>query len=378
VFFILLASGVLLWRAYAQGEPLGLARVPRAFAVTAIAWMALCVASLLWSTDPGYTAQELRRELLYGSLAFVVFFAGTRNAAHLHLWLRVLIAGALVLGVCEWLRAIFPNEAWARAISVGPGPFSTHVVMILPLLAIAAWPAPGGLGWRISTTVATCVALLFLALAGESRILWVALMAAALVAFPLYANATPSGDRARAIAARAFVAALVMLALLMALSTEYKARYYPRAASTAEMFALDERPLIWRVAFGKVGEAPVLGHGYGRDIVGEAMRASLQDAGATPYNHGHSTLIDAALQLGWAGALLFVAMMAALVAALAAARRTAAGVPIAIGGLAMLAAYAVKNVTDDFYFRPNSLVFWAIAGMLLGRAARAGAGDESA
>jgi O-antigen ligase len=377
VFFILLAAATLLWRAYARREPLGLSRVPRAFAFSAIAWIAMCVASLLWSIDAGYTAQELRRELLYGSLAFVVFFAGTRSAAELHLWLRVLILGVVVLGACEWLRAAFPDERWARAISVGPGPFSTHLVMILPLLALAAWHAPDGLGWRISTTLATCGLLLFLALAGESRILWVALMAAAVVAFPLYAKAAAPGERARSLATRAFVAAVVMLVLLMALSTEYKSRYYPRAKSTAEMFALDERPLIWRVALAKVAEAPVIGHGYGRDIVGDEMRASLQDAGVTPYNHGHSVFIDAALQLGLAGALLFLAMMAALAAALAAARRTAAGLPIAIGGLAMLAAYAVKNITDDFYFRPNSLVFWAIAGMLLGRAARA-AGKASA
>jgi hypothetical protein len=27
-------------------------------------------------------------------------------------------------------------------------------------------------------------------------------------------------------------------------------------------------------------------------------------------------------------------------------------------------------MTDDFFFRPSSLVFWGIAGMLLGLAAR--------
>ncbi|HEX4779421.1 MAG TPA: O-antigen ligase family protein [Usitatibacter sp.] len=378
MFFILVACAALLWRALAKREPLGLALVPRAFAATAIAWAALCVASLAWSIDAGYSAQELRRELLYGSLAFVVFFAGTRSAAELHLWVRLLIAGALVLGVCEWLRALFPNEAWARSISVGPGPFSTHVVMILPLLAIAAWRAPDGLGWRLPATLATGLALLLLGLAGESRILWVALIAGSMVAFPLYAKAAAPGGRARAIAGRVFVASLVVLVIFMALSTEYKIRYYPRAASTAEMLALDERPLIWRVALGKVRDAPVLGHGYGRDIVGEEIRTSLENAGAPPYAHGHSTLIDSALQLGVVGFLAFVAMMGSLVGALAAARRTAAGMPVAIAGLAMFAAYAVKNCTDDFYFRPNSLVFWAIAGMLLGRSACARAAADSA
>ncbi|HEX4782469.1 MAG TPA: hypothetical protein VH301_17045, partial [Usitatibacter sp.] len=55
---------------------------------------------------------------------------------------------------------------------------------------------------------------------------------------------------------------------------------------------------------------------------------------------------------------------------LAAVRRMPAGAPIAIAGLAMITAYALKDVTDDFYFRPNSLIFWAMAGMLLRRAAQ--------
>ena len=65
-----------------------LARIPRAFRVGAAFWIALCVASLAWSVDPGYTLAELRREILYGGIAFIVFFAGTREPAQLHLWMQ--------------------------------------------------------------------------------------------------------------------------------------------------------------------------------------------------------------------------------------------------------------------------------------------------
>ena len=372
VFFLLVALAALAWRSWRWRVPTGLGQVPRAFAVTAIAWSLLCVASLLWSVDPGYTLQELRRELLYCALAFAVFFAGTRTDAELALWLRLVIAGALVAGACQWLRVILPNAQWAKSISIGPGPFSTHVAMVVPILAIAAWPAPHGLGWRPWASIAACAALLVMGLAGESRILWIALIAAALVAFVLFAASRPKAPRSRAIAARIFVAGVALLVVLMALSTEYKLRFYPGAGgSTREMLALDERPIIWKLAFENAAHEPVLGHGYGRDIAGAEMRQGLQDASATPYNHGHSVLLDTALQLGLVGTTLFLAMMGCLASALLAARRTAAGMPLAIAGLAMMTGYALKNVTDDFYFRPNSLVFWAIAGMLLGRAARA-------
>src|SRR5436305_1892460 len=149
-------------------------------------------------------------------------------------------AAAFVLGVCQWMHVLFPHSAWASSISVSPGPFATHIAMVVPLLAIAAWPKPNGLGWRLPAAVAACVALLFLGLAGESRILWVALIAAALVAFALFAAGLPRGGRARALAARAFLAGLVLLIALMALSTESKFGVYPGARSTYEMLSLDE------------------------------------------------------------------------------------------------------------------------------------------
>jgi len=370
VFFLVVAAAALAWRTVRLREPSGLALVPRAFAATAIAWALLCVASLAWSVDPGYTLQELRRELLYGVLAFVVFFAATRGDEELALWLRLTFAAVFVLGTCQWLRALFPNAEWARAISIGPGPFSTHVAIVMPMLAIAAWPAPHGLGWRLPASIAACVALALMGLAGESRILWIALIAAALVQFVLFVSTLPQGHRARALASRAFVAGVALLVVLMAFSTESKLRVYPGASSAREMFALDERPVIWKLAARLSLEAPVLGRGYGRDIAGPQMRLGLQDAGAAPYNHGHSVFLDTVLQLGFVGLAAFVAMMGCLIAALASVRRTAAGAPLAIAGLAMIAAYAVKDMTDDFYFRPNSLIFWAMAGMLVGRAAR--------
>jgi hypothetical protein len=52
-------------------------------------------------------------------------------------------------------------------------------------------------------------------------------------------------------------------------------------------------------------------------------------------------------------------------------RHAPAGGAITVTGLALIATFVVKNLTDDFYFRPGSLVFWAINGMLLALASRA-------
>lgn len=371
VFFILVALLALAWQAYRGAVPLGLAGVPRALKIGAALWIGLCVASLAWSVDAAYTLAELRREILYGGIAFIVFFAGTREPAQLRLWVRVLFIGMLVLGVGEWIHFLWPNGQRGSGISMGPGPFSTHVAILAPLLVIFAWRAPVGMAWGNLAMLAMGVAVLCAGIAGDSRFLWVALLTSTLVAFAEFWTSAAPGHPARVRVRRAFLAVLLLLPVLMAASAEYKLRFYPRAASTLESFALDERPLIWRIAADKAMERPLLGHGYGREIVGADFRSTLAAAGqSTPYYHGHNVFLDAVIQLGVIGLAVFCAFLASLAMSFAAARRVENGLPLAIAGLAMLAGYLVKDMTDDFFFRPNSLIFWAIAGMLLGLAAR--------
>ena len=372
VFFILVALLALAWQAYRGESPLELARIPRAFHWGAAAWIALCVASLAWSIDAGYTLAELRREITYGAIAFIVFFAGTREPRQLHLWVKVLFAGALLLGIGEWTHfLLYTNGERASRFNLGPGPFSTHVAILAPLLVLFAWRGPVGLGLSNRAMLGLGFALLIAGVAGDSRFLWVSLLASAIVAFSVYWWRTSSSHPARLGVQRAFVAILLLLPVFMAGSAEYKVRYYPQAASTLESLELDERPLIWKIAVGKALETPVAGHGYGREIVGADISAQLAAAGhMTPYYHGHNVFLDMVIQLGVIGLAVFCAFIASLAMAFASARNAENGLPLAITGLAMLAGYLVKDMTDDFFFRPNSLVFWAIAGMLLGLAAR--------
>ena len=224
VFFILCALGALAWRAARRVEPLDLARVPRGFAAAAAAWAFLAVISVAWSIDPGYTVQELRREILYGALAFAVFFCGTRSVRELHLWISMLFAATVVLALGEWLHFIFPAADFVHHASMGPGPFSTHLVVVAPLLIVAAWPAPGGMGLRPRLALVLAALLCVAGIAADSRILWPALLASAVAAFLAYAAQLPPGHPGRRTAARALVAALVALPLLMIVSVEYKLR----------------------------------------------------------------------------------------------------------------------------------------------------------
>jgi len=376
--FFLVCCGLALWLRARHGEqPLELGRLPRPFMFAACAWMALCLASVAWSVDPVYTLEEARRELAYGAAAFVVFFVGTRSVAQLHLWIATLFLGLLLLGLGEWLHMFFPRVWIFGKASMGPGPLSTHVLMMAPLLFVWAWRPPLGMGLRPWAIALGAVFLAAFGIAGESRMLWPALVVAAIVAFAVFSLQPAAQAPSRTIARRAFLIAFAVFALLMLVSAEYKLRYYPKAASTAESIELDERPIIWRVAAAEAAERPLAGHGYGREIVGDAINKGIARAGlAKPLAHGHNVFLDVVIQLGAVGIAAFAALIATLAAAYWRLRAHRDTSMLAICGLAIVAGYLAKNMTDDFFFRPNSLVFWAVNGMLLAIASRPSAWES--
>ena len=287
VFFLMSAAIALAVDAWREHAALGVRRVPRAVALAWLAWLVLAALSLTWSLDPAYSVDEIRREMLYGALAFLVFFLGTIDPSRLHLWIRVLMAAGLVLTAGECLRFFLPDTAWVRRVSMGPGPFSTHVLMLATLLAVCVWPRPTGMGLGRAFAAGACALLLAAGLVSDSRMLWMALLVAALAAFMVYRRAVPPDHSGRRAVMGAFLVALVLMPLLMAASAEYKLRYYPRAKSAADSLGYDERPPVWQAAARKIRERPWLGHGYGREIVADDIRAAAAAAGSlNRLNHG--------------------------------------------------------------------------------------------
>ena len=365
VSLLLLAAAALVWDCRRDVRGAGFALVPRAFALASLAWCAWCAASLAWSVDGEYSAGEVRREIVYDALAFIVFFAGTRTFAQLHRWAGTILAATLLLGLAEWLHLALPSIAWLARGSIGPGPLATQVVLVAPLLLLVLWPAPSGMGRSRSFAGGVAAALVLVGLAGESRVLWVALGTAAMTAFLFCTARMPRDHPSRAPVRRALVIGIAVLAALMFASAEYKMRYYPKADSTVDVLSYDLRPTLWQVALRQIEAKPVFGHGYGRDIVAAEMRAASEPLGQT-LNHAHNVFLDVAVQLGSIGLAAFVALLATLAMAFARLNEREGGLALAVVGLATLAGFLAKNLTDDFFERPHTLVFWAVAGMLLG------------
>ena len=169
--------------------------------------------------------------------------------------------------------------------------------------------------------------------------------------------------------AAALVALLIAFSVLFVdAAREKAAAYYPPHTTVGDTLKHDPRIALWEYTAGRIRERPWTGHGFGRTILAPEMRAALKDPLLT---HAHNVFVSQWLQTGAIGAALFVALLASLAwryAALLRARDDALAFA-GLVGLALLAGFVVKNLTDDFLFRSNAKEFFALNALLLGFAA---------
>ena len=336
---------------------------PRALLAALTAWCILASASVLWSVDIAQTLGELRREILYGALALTVFYLSA-DARRWKAWWPAMLIAAIVLFVAENLRDALAPRWGLRVWDGGGGAFSTHLVILAPLLLPLAWSAREGERTRMGLFLAALVLLFAAAWNTGNRIVWAALLVSfAIAALAFRASRhRPHVQRARYIA----LAVLGVLCILFAEAARHRVELQAAApvAPTAGLQG-DLRPRLWIVAGEQIEKAPWLGLGYGREIAAAAFRPE-----TPPWHpevlHAHNVFLNVAVQLGLVGLALFVSILLLVAREFLKALRDPESCPFGIMGLAVLGGFITKNLTDDFLFRHNGLFFWAVTGMLLG------------
>jgi len=247
-------------------------------------------------------------------------------------------------------------------------------VLVAPLLFGLIAPAPIGAGQRKRALVAG-VALLALMLATarltDNRMVWLALAAtfgtAALTAALRWPKTfTQSSWRWLAPVA----ALLVVLGLAFADTVKEKAQtHFPPQTTVEDTIKRDPRLHLWNLTVAKIRERTWLGYGFGRGILGEELQAELHDSTLT---HAHNVFVSQWLQTGAVGFALFVALLVTLLATFTRYVRGRDDTLAFVGltGLALMAGFVVKNLTDDLLFRSNAKEFWVLSAMLVGYGAR--------
>jgi O-antigen ligase len=355
--------------------------VPRDVAFFGIAWIAICAASTVWSIDPAYTLAQLKPEILYGSAAFAVFFiAAVSRPAAWAPWWAALMAGAALAFAGRLLQDFLPFEISSHEVDGGVGAYSTHLVLVMPLLFALDWPRPWGRGHHPRALLVGLALVLAAAWYTGNRIVWLAFVAQLVVGMATWRK-LPGTARERSATLRrlAAVAAIAFAVAFAAAIAERYERDVLHDTGVPPGLEHDLRPRIWATAWDKLLEAPWLGHGFGREILGAAFEPLTPQRPNFPaLRHAHNTFMDMALEVGAVGLAALLGLLLALARRYGAMLRDPRLAPLGMMGLALLAGFVVKNLTDDFLHRQNSLVFWALNATLLGLARSAARADAQA
>ena len=346
---------------------------PRAPIVLFTAWAAWCIASWSWSEAPHYSARELKTEVGYGAIAFAVFVIAAMRVGRWRLWRNTLLVSTVTIVLVDIALEYLPWRLTRHSLDGGVGPWSTHLVMMAPLLLMLSWPKPWGDERRAAWTVAAFAFVAFAAWRSENRMVWAALAAQlGLAVLLIGASASQLGRPQLRLRIGLSVAALLVLVAFGASIVERNQRLFhePTAAASLER---DLRPQLWSAALAEIREAPLLGHGFGREIAATRFLALVPEGDlAHPRTlHSHNLFTDLAIQTGLVGLGLFLLVLAALAHEHWRWLRDPRVAPLGIVGLTLLAGFVVKNLTDDFLHRHTALVFWSLNAMLLGLAQRA-------
>jgi O-antigen ligase len=119
----------------------------------------------------------------------------------------------------------------------------------------------------------------------------------------------------------------------------------------------------------RIAERPLTGAGFGRGAMRDSFRVEFGDP---TFWHAHNTVLNYGLALGVGGVILILAIFASVLGALIQTlRERDPEISLyALAAVAMLIGMFAKNLTDDLFIRQSALLYWAIAGMVLGASAR--------
>ena len=369
-------AGLLAVIVYALASRNHVTRIPLAgpwILVPLFAWVAWSCLSLAWSVDPAYSQRQLAREVMDSLLAMLVFYVAARDARSG----RLLIGAALASFACFALLALgmtLIDGTWdAGRWHHGVGPWSTWVVLIAPFTFALIAPPPAGFGGGvrlIALGLALLALLIVTARMTDNRVVWIALatvFATAPLAAALRWPQTFTRTPVRWIAPIAVL--LFVLALAFADVLEERAEGVTPDGGVAISIERDPRLALWEHVMSRIAERPLTGYGFGRRILAEPLARELGDPLLA---HAHNVFASQWLQTGAIGMLAFTAFLAALLLRYLRFVRSRDDTLAFVGvaGVALIAGFVVKDMTDDFLFRSNAKELWALTAMLLGYGVR--------
>jgi O-antigen ligase len=331
-------------------------------------WGGWALLSMIWSIEPQRTDKEWRNEVLYAGIAlWVCWIAGQARGAERIFGAAIGLAGvaACALSLRDLGRSA---EEYAVGWHGGPGDHSSALLVLMPCAVMGAWyvrRARLHAGW-LALFCLTAFLFAASAYATLNRTVWLgfaaqlALMTALALRRDVLRTGVPLSMRTALLAAALALGGFAVAGAVMAYVNVKK-----EGAVVADAVTRDSRLQVWSEIAERIGQRPLVGHGFGRGLDRDGLRRDL--GGARNLWHAHNLLLDAALQTGLIGLGLLLALIALLFRS--AWRRALdpgdlhAACGIALGGV--LTGMLVRNMTDTLLVRQNALLFWGVAAVLM-------------
>ena len=335
-------------------------------------WAAVVLASLGFAVDLPYSIGEVKNELGYTLIAFASLFALTRDESRLRLLCLPVAAGFVVISLSALAGYAWYGEWRFGMFYGGVGTISNYFITAAPVIALAAvlWkPSHAG------TLLAAAAGLLLCAgLVSGQRSLWPALGVQIAVGCLWLWRAGHLSWSVR----RAGAIALLVLGLVAAGLWASEQLRTPVAPELQASIFDDARPRHWLALGRHLLEHPLQGGGFGQRALAKAYPELVPPDNPTLW-HAHNLVLNYGLYAGVPGIvavlILFAAMFARFWRLALAGDRTARLAGLA--GAVMVAGVFARNTFNDFFIRDGALLFWGLAGMLLGFALRRIPADSS-
>jgi O-antigen ligase len=336
-------------------------------------WVTAACISAMSTPDVFEALGAWKRDMLTPILGGLVFFAMTRNRADLLRWCQILLAGLAVLTVMVVREPFNPSVLSQNPAYLNVGWLTTWLVTLAPLFAVLLLSPVARRAESRLLLIAALACICIAAWMSGSRMVWLCFMAMLVLGMGL------SLPRVEAPMARrhAFIVGVLLLAGLLAMlviTMQFRADTQSVVRADALSFVLhDHRNQIWREAIAMIMERPWSGFGYGNDAIGDLFSARFADPWFREFiRQPHNVLLNQAMQMGLMGAVLMVAVFAALAGVFIRQLRQNSALArwAATCGLALVAGVLLRNLVDDFLSRHGVLVFGMACGALMGLAIR--------
>ena len=353
-----LGMGLILcaWTWHKEGFP----KIPAKTAI--LLWAACALLSLATAIDPGYSLGEIKNEVGYGMAAYLGFITLTRTREDAGFFLEALILGSLVLAAFAlWEYVVSDSTYWnERGLAGGSGSYSTYLLALLPALLWAGSALRHEHRWSLIAGL-IALQLVVAALAGQ-RAFWLVFGLQALFALYLLRARgfiAISASRVRAIG----VAAVILSVLAMVGATVKR--------DTVGV-TQDPRLTTWPAVAARIVEHPLAGKGFGREIMKKAYPDLLSREYPAVW-HAHNLFLNYGMSMGIPGMIAIVLLFSALLRKFWQLSRAEDRVVAMAGicGVLLVVGVVARNLTNDFFQRDLALLFWSVAGMLLGYAQHA-------